>query len=90
MFDKYKKIALTSKLDMEFLRPVNTPCELTIRGRVTEEDGRKIRVQVELLNERNKVCTRSNVDYTITTRDVTYKIMGEERFTEKFQKYLED
>ena len=90
MFDKYKKIALTSKLDMEFLRPVNTPCELTIRGKITESEGRKVRVQVNLLNEKNKICTRCNVDYTITTREVTYKLIGKERFTEKFQKYLED
>ncbi len=90
MFDKYKKIALTSKLDMEFLRPVDASSELTIRGRVTQAEGRKVSVEVSLLNNKNKVCTRSNVDYTITTREVTYKIIGKERFTEKFQKYLED
>ncbi len=90
MFDKHKKIALTSKLDMEFLRPVNTPCELTIRGMITETEGRKVRVQVNLLNDKNKICTRCNVDYTITTREVTYKLIGKERFTEKFQKYLKD
>ncbi|MEM7009782.1 MAG: hotdog domain-containing protein, partial [Thermodesulfobacteriota bacterium] len=90
MFDKYQKIALTSKLDMEFLRPVDSTSTLTIRGKITHAEGRKISVQVNLLNENNKVCTRSNVDYTITKREVTYKIMGKEKFTEKFQKYLED
>ncbi|GJM15460.1 MAG: thioesterase [Thermodesulfobacteriota bacterium] len=90
MFDKYKKIALTSKLDMEFLRPVDASSELTIRGKVTQAEGRKVSVEVSLLNNKNKVCTRSKVDYTITTREVTYKLIGKERFTEKFQKYLED
>jgi uncharacterized protein (TIGR00369 family) len=90
MFDKFQKIALTSKLDMEFLRPVDGKSELTIRGKVTESNGRKVRVQVALLNNKNKVCTKSTVDYTITSREMTYKIIGKERFTEKFQKYLED
>ena len=90
MFDKFQKIALTSKLDMEFLRPVKSTSELTIKGKVTEVEGRKVSVEVKLLNDKNKVCTRSTVDYTITKREVTYKIMGKEKFTEKFEKYLED
>lgn len=90
MFDKFHKIGLTSKLDMEFLRPVDASSELTIRGKVTEEDGRRVSVQVGLFNDKNKICTRSKVDYTITKREVTYKLIGKERFTEKFQKYLED
>jgi uncharacterized protein (TIGR00369 family) len=90
MFDKFQKIALTSKLDMEFLRPVDASSELMIRGKVAQTDGRKVRVEVSILNDKNKVCTRSTVDYTITNREMTYKIMGKERFTEKFQKYLED
>ena len=90
MFDKFRKIALTSKLDMEFLRPVDASSELTIRGRVTETEGRKVSVEVNLLNDKNKICTKSKVDYTIPKREVTYKIIGRDRFTEKFEKYLED
>lgn len=90
MFDQFKKIALTTKLDMEFLRPVDASSELTIRGKVTEAKRRKVRVEVSILNNKNKVCTKSTVDYTITKKEMTYKIMGKERFTEKFQKYLED
>ena len=90
MFDKYQKIALTAKMDMEFLRPVGTDAELTVRGKIQEENGRKVSVTVSIFNENNKVCTRSRVDYTIPKREVTYKIMGKEKFTEKFQKYLTD
>jgi len=90
MFDKFHKIALTSKLDMEFLRPVDATSELTIRGRVTKSEGRKVSVEVNLLNGQNKICTRSKVDYTIPKREVTYKIIGKERFNEKFEQYLED
>ena len=89
MFDKYKKIALTAKIDMEFLRPVGTASELEVRGRITGEDGRKIGVEV-IIYEQQKVCTRSRVDYIIPRKEVTLRVMGKERFTEKFKKYLDD
>lgn len=90
MFDKYEKIALTTKLDMEFLMPVGTSGELTVRGRIVEEKGRRVGVEVDILSGSEKVCTRSRVDYIILKREMTLKIMGRERFTPKFQKYLED
>ena len=89
MFDKYKKIALTAKIDMEFLRPVGTASELEVRGRITGEDGRKVGVEV-VIYEQQKVCTRSRVDYIIPRKEVTLRVMGKERFTEKFKKYLDD
>ena len=90
MFDKYRKIALTTKVDMEFLRPVGTSGELVVRGQIVEEKERRVGVEVYILNENKKVCTRSRVDYIIPKRQMTYRIMGKERFTEKFQRYLED
>lgn len=90
MFDKYRKIALTTKVDMDFLRPVGASSELTVRGRVEKENGRRISVQVNILDSSDKVCTKSRVDYVIPKRQMTYRIMGEERFTQKFQQYLED
>jgi len=90
MFDKYKKIALTTKVDMDFLRPVGASSELTVIGNINEENGRKISVNVKIIDSSGKVCTTSRVDYVIPKRGVTYRVMGKERFTEKFQKYLED
>jgi acyl-coenzyme A thioesterase PaaI-like protein len=90
MFDKYRKIALTTKVDMDFLRPVGASSELTVIGRVEEENGRRISVNVHILDSAGKVCTKSRVDYFIPKRQMTYRIMGKERFTGKFQQYLED
>lgn len=90
MFDKYKKIALTSGINMEFLRPVGASSELTVIGAIEKENGSKITVSARIVDGSGKVCTRSTVDYVITKRAVTYRIMGKERFTEKFQQYLED
>lgn len=90
MFDKHKKIALTTSIDMEFVRPVGTSSELTVRGRIVEEKERKVTVQVNILNEGNKVCTKSTVEYVIPRREMLYRIMGKERFTDRYQQYLED
>lgn len=89
MFDRYKKIALTAKIDMEFLRPVGAASEIEVRGRIADEDGRKIGVEV-IIYEQQKVCTKCRVDYIIPRKEVTMRVMGKERFTEKFKKYLDD
>ncbi len=89
MFDRYKKIALTAKIDMEFLRPVGAASEIEVRGRVADVDGRKIGVEV-IIYEQQKVCTKCRVDYIIPGKEVTMRVMGKERFTEKFKKYLDD
>ncbi|HSC34643.1 MAG TPA: PaaI family thioesterase [Thermodesulfobacteriota bacterium] len=89
MFDRYKKIALTAKIEMEFLRPVGAASEIEVRGRVADEDGRKIGIEV-IIYEQQKVCTKSRVDYIIPGKEVTMRVMGKERFTEKFKKYLDD
>jgi uncharacterized protein (TIGR00369 family) len=89
MFDRYKKIALTANIEMEFLRPVGTDSEIEVRGRIVHEEGRKVGVEV-LICERNKVCTKSRVDYIIPKKEVTLRVMGKERFTGKFKQYLDD
>jgi uncharacterized protein (TIGR00369 family) len=89
MFDRYKKIALTAKIDMEFLRPVGAASEIEVRGRIADVDGRKIGVEV-IIYEQQKVCTKCRVDYIIPGKEVTMRVMGKERFTEKFKKYLDD
>ena len=89
MFDRHKKIALTTNIEMEFLRPVGAQSEIEVVGKISNEDGRKIRVDV-VISEREKVCTRSSVDYIIPKKEVTMRVMGKERFTGKFTQYLDD
>ena len=90
MFDRFGKIALTSGLNMEFLKPVPASEELRITGNVIEKKSRKVSVRVKIEDAGGRVCTKSIVDYVISPRELTYRIMGRERFTEKFQKYLDD
>ncbi len=89
LFDKYKKIALTSSVEMEFLRTVKTSSVLEARGRVTEMLGRKVTVDAEILDN-NKTCTKGRVTYHIPKREITLRILGKQRFTDEFLQYLED
>jgi uncharacterized protein (TIGR00369 family) len=90
MFDKLKRIGVTSKVEMEFLSPVPTSSLLEIRGKIDKIQGRRVFVSVSILNEDGEVCTRSRVTYYIPRKEILFKIMGKERFTPKFMKYIED
>jgi Uncharacterized protein, possibly involved in aromatic compounds catabolism len=83
MFDKLKKIALTVKVEMDFLNPVRTSSMLEARGKIDKIQGRRVFVGVSILNGKDEVYTRGRVVYYIPSKEVLFKIMGRERFTEK-------
>ena len=90
MFDKLKKIGLTMKVAMDFLKKVDNPGNLEVRGKVEEIKNRRVKVNVRILNGDKDVATRSQVTYFIPKRDMLYNLIGKDRFTEKFQKFVLD
>jgi acyl-coenzyme A thioesterase PaaI-like protein len=90
MFDGLKKIGVTSKIEMKFLNTVKTSSLLEVRGKIDDIQGRNVSICVNILNEKNEICTRGSVIYYIAKKETIFKILGKERFTEKFLKYLED
>lgn len=90
MFDRFEKIGVTMGIDMDFLRPVGTSNTLEVRGKIHKTEGKKVSVDVNILDYEEKVCTKSRVVYYIAGRKMIFKIMGRERFTDKFLKYLGD
>jgi acyl-coenzyme A thioesterase PaaI-like protein len=90
MFNGIKKIGVTVKVEMEFLDTVRTSSPIEIRGRIDKIEGRDIFIAVEILSERNEICTRGRVIYHIAKRETVFKILGKEIFTQEFLKYLED
>jgi acyl-coenzyme A thioesterase PaaI-like protein len=90
MFDKLKKIGLTMRVEMDFVKKVENPADLEVRGKIEEIKNRRVKVKVNIYNGEKNLATRSRVTYFIPSRDMLYKIMGKERFTEKFQQYIED
>jgi acyl-coenzyme A thioesterase PaaI-like protein len=90
MFDKLKRIGVTVKVEMDFLNAVKTSYPLEIRGKIEKIKGRRVFVNVNILNDKKEVCTLSRVVYYIPKKEVVFKILGKERFTEKFLKYVGD
>jgi acyl-CoA thioesterase FadM len=90
MFDRLKKIGVTSKIEMEFLNTAKTSSLLEVRGKIDRVNGRNVFISANILNDKNEICTRGNVIYYIAKKETIFKILGKERFTEKFLKYLED
>jgi acyl-coenzyme A thioesterase PaaI-like protein len=90
MFDRLKKIGFTTKVEMDFLKKVENPGTLEVRGKVEEIKNRRVKVSVKILNANGEIATESIVTYLIPKREMLFKLMGEERFTEKFQRYIQD
>ncbi len=90
MFDKLKKIGVTVRVEMDFLNAVKTPSLLEVRGRIDRIQGRKVFVNASIIDEKKVICTRAKVAYYIPKKEMLFRIMGKERFTEKFLKYLEE
>ncbi|NIP29298.1 MAG: hypothetical protein GTN99_01105 [Candidatus Dadabacteria bacterium] len=90
MFDKLKKIGLTANIDLDYKKKVETLKEIEIRGKVGEIKNRRVVVDVKILNEDGNETASSRVTYLIPNRRTLYNLMGKERFTEKFQQYIQD
>ncbi|MGQ0793059.1 MAG: PaaI family thioesterase [Deltaproteobacteria bacterium] len=90
MFDRLKKIGLTAKIDMELMSPVRTSSEILVRGRIDEVRGKKVFLSAEILDDGGRVCARSKIVYHVPKRRLALRLLGSERFSEKFLAYLED
>ena len=90
MFDKLKKIGLTANIELSYKRKVETLKDIEIRGKVGEIINRKVVVDVNILDEKGSITASSKVTYLIPNRITLYKLMGKEKFTEKFQQYIQD
>lgn len=90
MFDKLKKIGLTAKMEIDYQRKVETLKEIEIRGKITEIKNRRVVVDVKIFDGSKKVTASSKVTYMIPNRNTLYKLMGKEKFSKKFQQYIQD
>lgn len=90
MFDKVKKIGLTAKMELDYKRKVETLKEIEIRGKISEIKNRRVVVDVRILDGRGIVTASSKVTYLIPNRKVLYDLIGKEKFSEKFQQYIQD
>jgi acyl-coenzyme A thioesterase PaaI-like protein len=90
MFDRFKKIGLTAKIEINYQKKVETLKNIEVRGKIKDISNRRVTVDVEIMDENREVNVTGLVTYFIPKRKMLYKLMGEDKFTEKFQKYIQD
>ncbi|MGH7885861.1 MAG: PaaI family thioesterase [Thermodesulfobacteriota bacterium] len=90
MFDKVGKIGLTTKVEINYNKKVQSGIELEIRGKVTKVRGRYVFVDAVILDEDGEKCTSSTISYFLPKKEVVFDVLGKERFNEKFLDYIFD
>ena len=90
MFDRIKKIGLTAKIDLSYLKPVPMGTELLVSGRVTNHEKRRVTVETTISSGENELLTKAVVLYFLPNKKALFKVFGEENFNEKFLSYIMD
>lgn len=90
MFDKVGKIGLTTKVEINYNKKVDSNIELEVRGKVTRIRGRYVFVEATIYNDMGEECTTSNVVYFLPKKETAFEVLGKERFNDKFKEYIYD
>ena len=90
MFDKLKKIGLTTKIELQYNKAVKMDQPLEIRGKVVNQRGRYVFVDALLRYENGDDLTSGRVAYFLPKKVVLFDIFGEESFTDKFLQFIEE
>ena len=90
MFDSIKKIGLTAKIDLSYLKPVPMETELLVSGRVIKQEKRRVSVETSITGSNEEVLTKAEVLYFLPNRKALFKVFGEENFNDKFLGFIMD
>ena len=90
MFDRIKKIGLTAKIDIQYIKPVPMDEELEISAVVKEIKGRRVAVDTVIRGESLDELTRGEVIYMLPNKKLVFKVFGEDKFNEKFLSYIKE
>jgi len=88
MFDKIKKLGLTSKINLQYLAPVPMGVELEITAKVREIQKRSVTVDTVIMGENSEVFTKADVVYFLPNRRTVFKVFSEGSFNDKFLSYI--
>lgn len=88
MFDKFGKIGLTTKVEINYNKKVDSNIELEVRGKITRVRGRYVFVEASIYNKDGEQCTTSKVVYFLPKKEVVFDVLGKERFNKKFTEYI--
>ena len=88
MFDRIKKIGLTNKIDIEYLKPVPMNVELTVTARLKEIKKRRVTVDTKITGSDSELLTRAEVNYFLPNKRTVFQVFGKENFSGKFLSYI--
>ena len=72
-----KKVALTSGIQVEFLKPLYVEQQIEVRCRIESRNGSRINLSAEIKNSRQEICSKATG---------TYVLMDPEKFRLAVQK----
>ena len=88
MFDSIKKIGLTAKIDLNYLKPVPMDTELLITGKINTVQKRRATVETTIKDQQGAIYTIAKVLYFLPNKKALFKVFGEENFNNKFLSYI--
>ncbi len=90
MFNETRKIALTAKIDMVYMKKVPSGKTLDIRAKIKEIRGRRVEVDSVIRDEDGTELASASVTYVFPRKKALYEILGTERMSEEFLQYVRD
>ena len=90
MFNETRKIALTAKIDMVYMRKVPSGRTLDVRAKIREIRGRRVEVDSVIRDEDGAELASAAVTYVFPRKKALREILGPERMSEEFLQYVRD
>lgn len=90
MFNETRKIALTAKIDMVYMKKVPSCRTLDVRAKIREIRGRRVEVDSVIRDEDGTELASAAVTYVFPRKEALREILGFERLSEEFLQYVRD
>jgi len=76
LYNKLSKLALTSKIEVTFLKVAKTGSPLEVRGHVEKVDGKRVTVKVIIRDNDGEICASASVIYYLAPEEQIRKVIG--------------
>ncbi len=90
VFNKIRKIALTAKINIVYIKKVPSGRPLDVRAKIREIRERRVEVDSVIRDEDGTELASAVVTYVFPRKKVLSEILGSECLTEEFLQYVRD
>lgn len=71
-----KRPALTTRLDVRYLRPARVGSTLEVRAKAKPAEAKQATVEVRVLDEKQQVCAQATVTYALVAQAAMKAVLG--------------